>query len=134
MERDLADAEFPPSASREEAAAALAGLLYRWLTTGRERRLAHYELSLEAARTPELAAALHRAGLTARARAAAVLATLGAARPEESADLLAAWADGLLYDRLAGAMARTRPAADLAELTAVSRRMLDAVLADRAPA
>ncbi|MGW1494514.1 TetR/AcrR family transcriptional regulator [Streptomyces sp. NPDC002402] len=129
-ELDLGDVELKQPVSREEAAASLGALLHRWLTTGRERQLARYELSLEAARTPELASALHRAGLAARAGAAAVLAALGAARPPEAAELLVAWMDGLLFDRLAGAMARTRPAPDLAELTAVARRMLDAVLAD----
>ncbi|RSS89441.1 TetR family transcriptional regulator, partial [Streptomyces sp. WAC05950] len=55
---------------REAAAAALAGLLYRWLTVGRARQLARFELSLEAARNPELEADFHRAGRGARSRAA----------------------------------------------------------------
>ncbi|MER5765505.1 hypothetical protein [Streptomyces sp. NPDC002082] len=104
-------------------------MLYRWLTTGRSRQLARFELSLEAARNPELATELHRAGRGSRDLAAGILAALGAARPAESAELLVAWADGLLYDRLAGALARTRPAPDPAELTAVARRMIDAALA-----
>ncbi|MFJ7265200.1 TetR/AcrR family transcriptional regulator [Streptomyces sp. NPDC099050] len=119
----------PPSqTARDAVAAALAALLYRWLTTGRSRQLARFELSLEAARNPELATELHRAGRGSRDRAAGILAALGAARPAESAELLVAWADGLLYDRLAGALARSRPAPDLAELTSVTRRMLDAAL------
>lgn len=118
----------PAPLDRETAAAALAGLLHRWLTTGRPRQLARFELSLEAARNPELEADLHQAGRGARARAAGILAALGADRPEEAADLLIAWADGLLYDRLAGAFARSRPAPDLAELTSVTRRMIDAAL------
>ncbi|MGW7331858.1 TetR/AcrR family transcriptional regulator [Streptomyces sp. NPDC054840] len=121
--------ELPP-ADRETAAAALAGLLHRWLTVGRARQLARFELSLEAARNPELEADFHRAGQGARARAAGILAALGARRPEEAAELLVAWTDGLLYDRLAGALARSRPAPDLAELTSITRRMLDAVLAE----
>ncbi len=96
---------------------------------GRARQLARFELSLEAARNPELEADFHRAGQGARARASGMLAALGAQRPEEAAELLVAWTDGLLYDRLAGALARARPAPDLAELTSVTRRMLDAVLA-----
>ncbi|MFI8360681.1 TetR/AcrR family transcriptional regulator [Streptomyces sp. NPDC085612] len=114
---------------RETAAAALAGLLHRWLTVGRERQLARFELSLEAARNPELEAALHRAGLTARTRAAGIVAALGADRPAEAAELLVAWTEGVLYDRLAGALARSRPAPDQAELAAVARRMIDAALA-----
>ncbi|MCP3754411.1 TetR/AcrR family transcriptional regulator [Streptomyces sp. TBY4] len=116
-------------ADRDVVAAALAALLYRWLTSGRSRQLARFELSLEAARNPELATELHRAGSGSRDRAAVILAALGAARPAESAELLVAWADGLLYDRLAGALARTRPAPQLAELTSVARKMIDAALA-----
>ncbi|MFG2873637.1 TetR/AcrR family transcriptional regulator [Streptomyces sp. NPDC048337] len=129
-ELDLDDTGSSRPASREEAAAMIGAVLHHWLTTGRERQLARYELSLEAARTPELAAALHRAGQAARARAAAILAALGAARPQEASELLVAWTEGVLFDRLAGAMARTRPAPDPAELTALARRMLDAALAD----
>ncbi|MEH6373232.1 TetR family transcriptional regulator, partial [Streptomyces sp. KLMMK] len=122
-----APAALPPD--REVAAAVLAGLLHRWLTVGRDRQLARFELSLEAARNPTLGPELHRAGQAARARAAGILAALGADRPQEAAELLAAWMDGLLYDRLAGALARSRPAPDLAELTATTRRMIDAALA-----
>ncbi|MFF9978712.1 TetR/AcrR family transcriptional regulator [Streptomyces erythrochromogenes] len=121
-----------PPPDREAAAAALAGLLFRWLTVGRERQLARFELSLEAARNPELQADLHRAGQGARVRAAGIAAALGSDRPEEAAELLVAWTEGLLYDRLAGALARSRPAPDLAELSAVARRMLAAALADPA--
>ncbi|PKV89738.1 TetR/AcrR family transcriptional regulator [Streptomyces sp. TLI_146] len=134
-ELDLGDIESggalaaaPPD--REAVAAVLAGLLYRWLTVGRERQLARFELSLEAARNPELAPELHRAGQGARARAAELLASLGTDRPQEAAELLAAWTDGLLYDRLAGALASSRPAPDLAELTVTARRMIDAALAE----
>ncbi|KJY21853.1 MULTISPECIES: TetR/AcrR family transcriptional regulator [Streptomyces] len=143
-ELDLADVDdgSPPGAGlpalagaapdREAAAAALAGLLYRWLTVGRERQLARFELSLEAARNPDLEADFHRAGQGARSRAAGIVAALGSQRPQETAELLVAWTEGLLYDRLAGALARSRPAPDLAELTAVARRMLAAALADPA--
>ncbi|MFI1170294.1 TetR/AcrR family transcriptional regulator [Streptomyces melanogenes] len=134
-ELDLGDIEgggalaaAPPD--REAVAAVLAGLLHHWLTVGRERQLARFELSLEAARNPELTPELHRAGQGARARAAELLAALGTDRPQEAAELLAAWTDGLLYDRLAGALAHSRPAPDLAELTATTRRMIDAALTD----
>nr|WP_158071236.1 hypothetical protein [Streptomyces sp. CB00455] len=117
-----------PPGDRDAAAVALAALLHRWLTSGRARQLVRFELSLEAARRPELEPDLHRAGRGARTRAAGILAALGADRPEEAADLLVAWTDGLLYDRLAGATARSRPAPDPAELASVARRMIDAVL------
>ncbi|MEU9162000.1 TetR family transcriptional regulator [Streptomyces sp. NPDC048424] len=119
----------PAVPDRDAAAAALAGLLYRWLTVGRERQLARFELSLEAARNPALEADFLRAGQGPRARAAGILAALGSERPEEAAELLVAWTDGLLYDRLAGALARSRVAPDQAELAAVARRMIDAALA-----
>ncbi|MET9469135.1 TetR family transcriptional regulator [Streptomyces sp. NPDC006544] len=125
---DLGEAPAPAS-DRDAVAAAIGALLHRWLTAGRARQLARFELSLEAARSPELGAALHQAGLGSRARAAAVLSALGAERPQESAELMVAWTDGLLYDRLAGALARSRPSPDPAELTATVRRMLDAALA-----
>ncbi|MFJ7261229.1 TetR/AcrR family transcriptional regulator [Streptomyces globosus] len=114
---------------RETVAAAMAAALHRWLTEGRARQLARFELSLEAARNPELEADFHRAGEVPRAKAAEALAALGAPRPREAAELLVAWMDGLLYDRLAGALARSRPEPDPAELADASRRMLDAVLA-----
>ncbi|WP_404961787.1 TetR/AcrR family transcriptional regulator [Streptomyces sp. 147326] len=121
----------PPVPDREAAAAALAGLLHHWLTVGRERQLARFELSLEAARNPALEADFLRAGQGPRARVAGILAALGADRPEEDAELLVAWTDGLLYDRLAGALARSRVAPDPAELASVARRMIDAALAHR---
>ncbi|MFD3538137.1 TetR/AcrR family transcriptional regulator [Streptomyces sp. NPDC058662] len=120
-------APVPPD--RDATAAALAELLYRWLTVGRARQLARFELSLEAARNPDLETDFHRAGQGSRARAAQALAALGAERPEEAAELLIAWTDGLLYDRLAGALARSLPAPDPAELASTVRRMLDAALA-----
>ncbi|MCC0093335.1 TetR family transcriptional regulator [Streptomyces flavotricini] len=120
-------------AARDEAAAGLASVIHRWLTTGRERQLARFELSLEAARNPELRTGLHRAGLGARARAAGILAALGAAHPERSAELLVAWTEGILYDHLAGALAATRPVPTLPELTGTVRRMLDASLAAEVP-
>ncbi|MGX1272491.1 TetR/AcrR family transcriptional regulator [Streptomyces phaeoluteigriseus] len=112
----------------DSAADALAALLHHWLTTARDRQLARFELSLEATRRPELRAALRTAGLAARSRAASLLAALGAPRPGPAADLLVAWVDGLLYDRLVGALAETRPLPDVAELTAAARRMLDVAL------
>ncbi|MFE3993067.1 TetR/AcrR family transcriptional regulator, partial [Streptomyces goshikiensis] len=75
-ELDLGDVDTdgppPAGADRSAAAAALAALLYRWLTTGRARQLARFELSLEAARTPVLAPVLPRGGRGGGARATAV--------------------------------------------------------------
>ncbi|CAM5240580.1 hypothetical protein SMICM304S_06950 [Streptomyces microflavus] len=98
--------------------------------TAQDRQLARFELSLEATRRPELRADLQDGGPRGNvlARATTLLASLGAPRPEQSAELLVAWTDGLLYDRLAGAPAASRPAPDVTELTSVVRRMLAAVL------
>lgn len=62
----------------DSAAEALAVLLHHWLTVGRDRQLARFELSLEATRRPELRADLEAAGLAARSRATTLLAALGA--------------------------------------------------------
>ncbi|MFH9393978.1 TetR/AcrR family transcriptional regulator [Streptomyces sp. NPDC017556] len=113
----------------DSVAEALATLLHHWLTGGRNRQLARFELSLEATRRPELRTDLETAGRAARSRAAALLTSLGAPDPVQAADLLVSWTDGLLYDRLAGAPAASRPAPDPGELTLVVRKMLDALLA-----
>ncbi|MGV9557563.1 TetR/AcrR family transcriptional regulator [Streptomyces sp. NPDC003522] len=113
----------------DSAAGVMAALLHHWLTKARDRQLARFELSLEATRRPELRADLQAARLATRSRVAALLAALGAPRPAPAADLLVAWTDGFLYDRLAGALAATRPVPEVAELTVVARRMLEAALA-----
>lgn len=130
LEGGVGDAggEAEPRDPAGAAAATLAALLHHWLTTARERQLARFELSLEAARQPDLRPALHAAGLAARARAATLFAEVGADAPEAAAELLLAWIDGLLYDRLAGALASSRPEPDRAELTAVAGIMIDAAL------
>ncbi|MCX4824561.1 TetR family transcriptional regulator [Streptomyces sp. NBC_01142] len=112
----------------ESAADGLAALLHHWLTAARDRQLARFELTLEATRRPELRADLHTAGLAARSKAATLLAALGAPHPAPAAELLVAWTDGLLYDRLAGALAETRPLPDVTELATVARQMLKAAL------
>ncbi|QBX55498.1 TetR family transcriptional regulator [Nocardioides seonyuensis] len=106
--------------------AALAGLLEKWLTSGRERHLARYELSLEALRRPEVAAVLHRGGTAVRARVADVLAGLGVEDAVDSAGWLVAALDGILFDRLAGANAALP--VDRGELLGVSRRLLAGAL------
>ncbi|MGW7428808.1 TetR/AcrR family transcriptional regulator [Streptomyces sp. NPDC054861] len=126
--QDVGDAEWTP-ADRGQAAEALAVMLHRWLTTGRERQLARIELTIEAARQPSLQGSLADAGRRGRARAAVILAELGARDPESAATLLVAWTEGILHDYLVGAMASVRPAPDARALVSVARRMLDAALA-----
>ncbi|MFB9369753.1 TetR/AcrR family transcriptional regulator [Kitasatospora albolonga] len=127
-ELDSGGSELGGVSDVDAVAEGLAALLHHWLTGARERQLVRFELSLEAARRPELRAELEQAGSAARARAVVLLRALGAAHPESAADLMVSWTDGLLYDRLAGATARTRPAPDRAELAGVVRKMLRAVL------
>jgi hypothetical protein len=84
---------------------ALTDLVLAWVTTGRERHLARYELSLEALRRPEVADVLHRGGQAIRARVADVLASLGVEDARPRAETLVAGVDGVLFDRIAGANA-----------------------------
>ncbi|GII96013.1 TetR/AcrR family transcriptional regulator [Sinosporangium siamense] len=114
----------------DTAAEALASLLHHWLTEGRERQLARFELTLEAARRPELRAELHAAGLAAREQVTAMLTAFGVPHARAAGHLLTACVEGILYDRLAGALAEIGPRPDMEELTWVSRRMLQAVLDD----
>lgn len=100
---------------------ALADLLERWLTTGRERHVARYELFMEALRRPDLAAVLHRGGMTIRDRVADVLAGLGADDPVAGAHWLVAALDGIVFDRLAGANAAAP--VDRAELQLIAQRL-----------
>ncbi len=84
-------------------ATALTALVERSTTVNRERALARYELSLEAARRPELRAELVAVGERYRALASALLAAAGAPAPERQGRSLVAFVDGLVFDRVAGA-------------------------------
>ena len=100
---------------------ALGDVLFRWLSTDRERHLARYELSMEALRRPDVAEALHRGGAAIRLRVADVLAGFGAADPLEQAHWLVACLDGILFDRLAGANAGAP--LDRARIDVMARRL-----------
>lgn len=69
-------------------------------TTQRDRTLARYELSLAAAREPELRAAMVAGGDTIRRLGARALAGAGAADPEAASAELAALLDGLVFTAL----------------------------------
>lgn len=94
-------------ADLDDVADALAGLIEQWVTTGRDRMLARYELALEANRRPELHEVLIAEGARLRALAEAMLAAAGAPQPARQAPLLVAYLDGLVFDHLAGAGALT---------------------------
>ena len=76
---DLDAAEVPalPQHDLEAFADATADLLQGWLTTGRQRQLARYELALEATRRPELRTVLVAAGAGLRAMIAGRFAAAG---------------------------------------------------------
>ena len=92
---------------------AAAGIVESWLTTGRERQLARYELALEATRRPELRQALITAGAAIRATVASQFAAAGVRQPDQRAADFVAFLDGLLFDQIAGAGARKLTSADL---------------------
>lgn len=115
------------AADADTMASAMADLLERWLTTGRERHVARYELSLEAQRRPDVAAVLHRGGMMIRLRVADVLAGLGANDPAGRAHWLVAALDGILFDRLVGANAAAP--VDRAELLVIARRLTAGAMA-----
>lgn len=73
------------------------------VTTTRRRMLARYELALEATRRPELRAAYDQAGRMYREQAAALLAAAGSRDPGRHARLLVTWAEGVMFDTIAGA-------------------------------
>lgn len=105
-ELDVADVELPEPGGRVEPAeltALLIAVLRRWLTSGRERTLARFELSLEATRRPGLRAKLakHRAGFLTLTES--MLAAAGASEPRRRGHALAAAIDGLLFHQITGA-------------------------------
>ena len=105
-------------------ALAAAAIIENWLTTGRERQLARYELALEATRRPELRDALVASGAAIRAMVASQFAAAGIGQPGQRAADFVAFVDGLVFDQIAGAGARNLTSADLA---AAIRALLAAV-------
>jgi DNA-binding transcriptional regulator YbjK len=113
---DMLDSTANPAPAAQDLdaiAAAVAGLVETWLTTGRERQLARYELALEATRRPELRQALVASGAAVRAVVASQFAAAGVREPRSRAADFAAFLDGLLFDQIAGAGARELTSADL---------------------
>jgi DNA-binding transcriptional regulator YbjK len=92
-----------PKGDLDAFADAAAGLVHAWLTTGRDRQLARYELTLEATRRPELRQVLVTAGARVRGTVAELLGSAGVAEPESRAADFVALVDGLVFDQIAGA-------------------------------
>lgn len=101
--------------------------LYRQLTAGRTTTLARYELALEATRRPELRAVYDRAGRIFRDPAAAMFAAAGSRDPRRHARQLVAYAEGLLFDAVAGAGGTP----DEEELHTGLRELLRGMLSDQ---
>jgi DNA-binding transcriptional regulator YbjK len=95
--------ELSSNADLGDIADTCAALVQHWVTTGRDRFLARYELALEANRRPKLREVLVSAGARPRALAEAMLTAAGAPDPARQAPLLVAYLDGLIFDHLAGA-------------------------------
>lgn len=94
-----------------------AGVIHHSVSAARTRMLARYELALEATRRPELRAAYDRAGEFFRSAAVDALAAAGSADPERHARMLVAWAEGIMFDAIAGAGWRQVPSADEIRVT-----------------
>ena len=90
----------------DAVAADIATVLDRWMGTARNRTLARYACLLEATHHPELQTILVY-GEASRAQSRSMLAAAGARHPKQAGDHLVACIDGLLFDRLAGASAKT---------------------------
>jgi DNA-binding transcriptional regulator YbjK len=114
----------PAGQDLEAFAAAAARIVESWLTSGRERQLARYELALEATRRPELRQALVASGAAIRAMVASQFAAAGVRQPGQRAADFVAFLDGLLFDQIAGAGARELTSA---HLRAAIRALLAAV-------
>jgi DNA-binding transcriptional regulator YbjK len=118
LELDLqAEATAPPSADPGALVEALVGVGVSMATGQRHRTMARYELSLAAAREPELRAALVRGGDVIRDLVARAAGAAGAADPRAAADEIAATLDGMVFAALvrgphdpAGLAAWLRPA------------------------
>jgi AcrR family transcriptional regulator len=110
---DSAAVSPPPGQELSAFGALAAALVESWLTAGRERQLARYELSLEATRRPGLRQTLVTTGAAIRAVIAGRFAAAGVPEPHQRAADFAAFIDGLLFDQIAGAGNRELTARDV---------------------
>lgn len=100
-ELDLADVgEVPEGLDPDTMATLMCAVVTRWLTTGRERALARYELTLEATRRPTLQERLRVHGASFRALTERTLAAAGAPDPAFRAGTLVSYLDGLVLHQL----------------------------------
>jgi DNA-binding transcriptional regulator YbjK len=101
----------------------LLAVVRAWVTTGRERTLARYELTLESTRRPELRAKMLEYGTMFRLMTEKALAAAGASEPERRGRTLVAHLDGLVLHEL------TRVGGGENDLRAACRDLLEMALA-----
>jgi AcrR family transcriptional regulator len=87
----------------EELADLLAGLVFAQLTTHRDRTMARYRLSLEAAHFPQVAATLAELGSRFTVAATELLTRIGAGHPAADARAVIAVCAGLVFESTVGA-------------------------------
>jgi DNA-binding transcriptional regulator YbjK len=128
-ELDTADIGAVPEvhgiADLDRLTALLAAVMRAWLTTGRERTQARYELSMESTRRPELRAKMTEYGSGFRALTEQLVAAAGASEPRRQGHALVSFIDGVLFHQIAGVGAGGLSDADL---EATCRDMLAIVL------
>jgi DNA-binding transcriptional regulator YbjK len=114
-ELDTADiGEVPEIGDVDQMSALLVAVMRRWLTTGRERTQARFELSLEATRRPELRAKMTEYGSSFRRMPEEMLAAAGIADARLRAQALVSFIDGVLFHQIAEVGAGELSDADLA--------------------
>lgn len=79
----------------------LTAVMSGWLTKGRDRLLARFELTLESTRRPALRARMNTYGAAFREMTEHRIAAAGASEPKRRANTLVAHIDGLLLHQLA---------------------------------
>jgi DNA-binding transcriptional regulator YbjK len=114
------------SMDAEAMTSLMTALVWQWLTDGRERTLARYELTLESTRRPAVRAKLRTHGAAFRVMADQTLTAMGANEPKRRAATLVAYLDGLLLHQLT----RVAPSElDREELRAACRDLVNMALA-----
>jgi DNA-binding transcriptional regulator YbjK len=91
----------------------LTAVVRAWLTDGRERTLARYELALESTRRPALRARMMTYGSAFRVMAEQTIEAAGASEPKRRARTLVAHLDGLMLHQLTRVGAGEMDDADL---------------------
>lgn len=90
----------------------IARIVARSIAQNRPHMLARYELALEATRRPELRAAYDEVGLRFRQEAEALLAAAGSRDPARHARMLMGYAEGIMFDTIAGTAWQHTPTID----------------------